>query len=118
MRVKMNMTEVLLGERSYRVQEILCHSRKVLQITVRGQADFSRDCVGIVNRRAVGFDEGVEGLVGGVLISCMRLIELIWLQRVWFEQGKWMLQLGFLRLDNPVKRIITFSGTRQQFLVV
>jgi hypothetical protein len=29
-----------------------------------------------------------------------------------------MLQLGFLRLDNPVKRIITFSGTRQQFLVV
>ena len=39
----------------------------------------SRDCVGIVNRRAVGFDEGVEGLVGGVLISCMRLIELLWL---------------------------------------
>jgi len=40
---------------------------------------FSRDCVGIVNRRAAGFDEGVGGLVGGILISCMRLIELLWL---------------------------------------
>jgi len=40
---------------------------------------FSRDCVGIVNRRAMEFEEGVEGLAGGVLVSYMRLVELLWL---------------------------------------
>lgn len=40
--------------------------------------DFMRDCVGMVNRSAAGFDDGVEGRVGGTLISYMRLAVFLW----------------------------------------
>ena len=40
----------------------------------RDGRDFKRDCVGMVNRSAAGFDDGVEGRVGGTLISYMRLV--------------------------------------------
>ena len=42
--------------------------------------DFIRDIeVGSVNRSAAGFDEGVDGLVGGICtsIECIRLVELV-----------------------------------------
>jgi hypothetical protein len=44
----------------------------------RAGRDRSRDCVGIVSRRATGLEDGVEGRVGGTLKSCIRLIELLW----------------------------------------
>lgn len=43
----------------------------------RAGRDFKRDCVGMVSRRAAGLDEGVEGLVGGTLNSCIRLVEFL-----------------------------------------
>jgi hypothetical protein len=55
------------------VQKILCHSRHgPPNICEKASRLFNRDCVvGIVNRRAAGCDEGVEGyvLVGGILIG-------------------------------------------------
>ena len=40
--------------------------------------DFKRDIeVGIVSLRAVGFEEGVEGLDGGRSTPCIRLVELV-----------------------------------------
>ena len=43
----------------------------------RAGRDLSRDCVGIVNRRAAVFEDGVDGRVGGTLKSCIRLVELL-----------------------------------------
>lgn len=39
--------------------------------------DFSLDCVGIVNLRAAGLEDGVDGRVGGTLKSLMRPVELL-----------------------------------------
>jgi hypothetical protein len=38
---------------------------------------FRRVWVGIVRRSAAGLEEGVEGLVGGTLKSCIRLVEFL-----------------------------------------
>lgn len=43
----------------------------------RAGRDLSRDCVGIVRRRAAVFADGVEGRVGGTLKSWIRLVELL-----------------------------------------
>lgn len=44
----------------------------------RAGRDLSRDWVGMVRRSAAGFDDGVEGRVGGTLKSIILLVEFLW----------------------------------------
>lgn len=57
------------------VGAVVCDPELVgLKTEEREGRDFKRDCVGMVNRSAAGFDDGVEGRVGGTLMSYMRLV--------------------------------------------